>query len=105
MSKVTQLLPMLVAIRGRVNSYYAKKCELSEKHAVIHEVCARSLIATLFSEIEMVQLRRCQFALDLLLLLCQKHDMVQGRSSAREHDMVQGRSSARYGSREVKCKA
>ncbi|KAF5842535.1 hypothetical protein DUNSADRAFT_6779 [Dunaliella salina] len=38
LSKVAQLLPMLVAIRGRVNSYYAKKCELSEKHAVIHEL-------------------------------------------------------------------
>ena len=29
---------MLVAVRGRVNSYYAKKLELSDKHAVIHEV-------------------------------------------------------------------
>jgi len=38
LSSLAQLLPMLVAIRGRVNSYYAKKCELSEKHAVIHEL-------------------------------------------------------------------
>lgn len=36
-------LPMLVAIRGRVGSNEAKSCELSDKMAVIHEVCCGGL--------------------------------------------------------------
>jgi hypothetical protein len=36
--KLRGLLPLLVAIRGRVYSTHAKKCELSDKHAVVHEV-------------------------------------------------------------------
>ncbi|GAX82232.1 hypothetical protein CEUSTIGMA_g9660.t1 [Chlamydomonas eustigma] len=36
--KLKGLLPLLVAIRGRVYSTHAKKCELSDKHAVVHEI-------------------------------------------------------------------
>lgn len=32
------MLPMLVALRGRVDSKDSKKCELSDRQAVIHEV-------------------------------------------------------------------
>jgi hypothetical protein len=36
--KVERLLPMLVALRGRVDSPDPKQCELSDRKAVIHEV-------------------------------------------------------------------
>lgn len=36
--KLERLLPMLVALRGRVESNDPKKCELSDRKAVIHEV-------------------------------------------------------------------
>jgi len=36
--KLERLLPMLVALRGRVESNDPKQCELSERKAVIHEV-------------------------------------------------------------------
>lgn len=36
--KLEKLLPMLVALRGRVDSTDPKKCELSERKCVIHEV-------------------------------------------------------------------
>lgn len=39
--KLERLLPMLVALRGRVESNDPKKCELSDRKAVIHEVNIR----------------------------------------------------------------
>lgn len=36
--KLERLLPMLVALRGRVDSNDPKQCELSDRKAVIHEV-------------------------------------------------------------------
>lgn len=36
--KLEHMLPMLVALRGRVESKDSKKCELSDRQAVIHEV-------------------------------------------------------------------
>lgn len=38
--KLERLLPMLVALRGRVESNDPRKCELSDRKAVIHEVGA-----------------------------------------------------------------
>jgi hypothetical protein len=38
--KLERLLPMLVALRGRVDSPDPKQCELSERKCVIHEVRA-----------------------------------------------------------------
>lgn len=36
--KLERLLPMLVALRGRVDSHDPRSCELSDRKAVIHEV-------------------------------------------------------------------
>jgi hypothetical protein len=36
--KLERLLPMLVALRGRVDSPDPKQCELSDRKCVIHEV-------------------------------------------------------------------
>lgn len=41
--KLERLLPMLVALRGRVESNDPKKCELSDRKAVIHEVSSRGI--------------------------------------------------------------
>lgn len=45
--ELERMLPMLVALRGRVDSGDPKKCELSDRRAVIHEVCSDTAMSVL----------------------------------------------------------